>query len=234
VNQADTTTGTHANLLANLSNAIKTFVDDCKYLNIQDRVIGLTFSEFGRRIKSNSSMGTDHGAAAPMFIFGDNVVPGIIGNNPSIPANATVNDNIPFQYDFRSVYASILQKWFCVDESNLKLILYKNFQSLNILKSVGCNFNNNPGTGVSIMNVYPNPFVDADIVTIQFHTIGGHVAIQIIDTLGRLVSILYEAELAAGTYTQTFASKGLPSGTYYIRLQNDSQQEVKPIMKVRQ
>jgi uncharacterized protein (DUF1501 family) len=64
VNQTDTTTGTHSNLLANLSNAIKAFVDDCQFLGVQDRVIGLTFSEFGRRIKSNSSMGTEHGAAA--------------------------------------------------------------------------------------------------------------------------------------------------------------------------
>jgi uncharacterized protein (DUF1501 family) len=234
VNASDTTTGTHANLLGNLSNAIKAFVDDCKYLDIQDRVIGLTFSEFGRRIKSNSSTGTDHGAAAPMFIFGDSVVPGMVGTNPSIPVSATVNDNIPFQYDFRSVYASLLQKWFCVDESNLKLILYKDFQSLNLLKAVGCNLNTNPGTGVSIMSVYPNPFVDADTVTIQYHINDGHVSIQLIDTLGRRLNVLFDADMVAGTYIQTFTSKGLPSGTYYIRLQNGSDQEVKPIMKVRQ
>jgi uncharacterized protein (DUF1501 family) len=232
VNQTDTTIGTHANLLTNLSNAIKAFVDDCKYLDIQDRVIGMTFSEFGRRIKSNSSLGTDHGAAAPMFIFGDNVQPGILGTNPSIPVNATVNDNIPFQYDFRSVYASVLQNWFCVDSTDLQSILFKNFQSLNIVKGVGCNNNGNTVTDVSIISVYPNPFADMDTVSIQFHTNGGHTSIQLIDTLGRVVATPVDAQMVAGNYTQNFKSQGLPSGVYYIRLQNGSHQEVKSIMKV--
>lgn len=108
VNATDTTIGTHANLLTNVSNAIKAFQDDLQFLSIDDHVIGMTFSEFGRRIKSNASGGTDHGAAAPVFLFGKNVVRGVYGTNPAIPVNATVNDNIPFQYDFRSVYASIL------------------------------------------------------------------------------------------------------------------------------
>src|SRR5437868_2115566 len=110
-NAGDTTNGNHANLLKNVSNAIKAFQDDCKFLGIEDRVIGMTFSEFGRRIKSNSSQGTDHGAAAPMFLFGKNVLPGIMGSNPTIPTTVSVNDNIPMQYDFRSVYATILENW---------------------------------------------------------------------------------------------------------------------------
>ena len=234
VNQTDTTTGAHANLLTNVSNAIKAFVDDCKFLDIQDRVVGMTFSEFGRRIKSNSSLGTDHGAAAPMFLFGENVVPGIVGTNPTIPANATVNDNIPFQYDFRSVYASVLQKWFCVDNTNLQSILFKNFQSLNLVKNGGCNNSGNQATVVSIVSVYPNPFADTDTVRIQFHINGGYTVIQVIDTLGRVVSTLLEAEMTAGTYTSNFNSQGLPVGVYYIRLQNESQQQVKPIVKVRE
>ena len=49
---------------------VKAFQDDLRFLQVQDRVIGMTYSEFGRRIKSNSSIGTDHGAGAPMFLFG--------------------------------------------------------------------------------------------------------------------------------------------------------------------
>jgi len=233
VNQTDTTTGTHANLLNNLSSAIKAFVDDCKFLDIQERVVGMTFSEFGRRIKSNSSLGTDHGAAAPMFIFGKNVVSGILGTNPSIPTNATVNDNIPFQYDFRSVYASVLQQWFCVDNTNLQSILLKNFQSLNIVMSAGCNANGNPTGDVSVISVSPNPFADTDTIKIQFRTNGGYTLIQLIDALGRVVLTPLEGEMSAGTYTQNFNSYSLPSGVYYIRLQNGSQQQVKPVMKVR-
>src|SRR5688572_16281575 len=88
VNQADTTTGAHATLLQRVSDAVKAFMDDLKFLGVQRRVMGLTFSEFGRRIKSNSSLGTDHGAAAPVILFGEYVAGGILGNNPTIPANA--------------------------------------------------------------------------------------------------------------------------------------------------
>ena len=167
-----------------------------------------------------------------MFIFGQNVMPGVVGSNPSIPVNATVNDNIPFQYDFRSVYASVLQKWFCVDSSNLQSILYKNFQSMNIVKSVGCNNTGPQPADVSIISVYPNPFANMDVVRIQYHTNGGHTMIQVIDTLGRVISTLVDAQLTAGTYTQNFKSQGLPSGVYYIRLQNESEQDVKSIVKV--
>ena len=95
VGATDTTTGNHATLLQRVSDAIKAFQDDLKFQNVEDRVVGMTYSEFGRRIKSNSSTGTDHGAAAPMFLFGSNIEAGMLGVNPTIPANATVNDNIP-------------------------------------------------------------------------------------------------------------------------------------------
>ena len=111
----DTSTGGHARLLGNVSAAIKAFQDDLKFLGVDDRVLGITFSEFGRRILSNASLGTDHGAAAPLFIFGAKVQGGVTGSNPIIPVTATVGDNVPYQYDFRSVYGSILTNWLCVD-----------------------------------------------------------------------------------------------------------------------
>lgn len=232
-NAADTTTGTHNNLLTNISNAIKAFMDDCKFLNIEERVVGMTFSEFGRRIKSNSSLGTDHGAAAPMFIFGKNVIPGVVGTNPTIPANVSVNDNIPFQYDFRSVYASVLQKWFCVDNITLETILFNNFQTLNIVNNASCtNTDPNQNAGDSLINIYPNPFVET--TTIKFSTKGGHTLIQIIDTLGRVVKNPVDQEYNAGTYITSFDSGGLPTGVYYVRLQNGPFQQVKPMLKVRQ
>jgi uncharacterized protein (DUF1501 family) len=64
VNTTDTTTGTHANLWKQISDAIKAFTDDLKAMGVSKRVVGMTYSEFGRRIKSNASGGTDHGAAA--------------------------------------------------------------------------------------------------------------------------------------------------------------------------
>lgn len=131
----DTTTGNHAKLLAKLSEAIGAFQDDLRLQQVSDRVIGMTFSEFGRRIKSNASGGTDHGAAAPVFIFGDGVQPGIIGDNPVLPANATVNDNVVMQYDFRALYATMLEKWFDTDTSSVSSVLLKSFPLLPLVRS---------------------------------------------------------------------------------------------------
>ena len=119
-NQTDSTTttiGTHATLLGDLSAAIHTFMNDVVALGLEDRVMGMTFSEFGRRVKSNASVGTDHGSAGPMFIFGKHVNPTVVGVNAVIPSTATSSTNVPTQYDYRQVYHSILQGWFCLSAS---------------------------------------------------------------------------------------------------------------------
>lgn len=126
----DTTTGTHAQLLRRVSEAIGAFMDDLKGLNVADRVMGMTFSEFGRRIKSNASGGTDHGAAAPVFYFGSAVRAGVIGANPQLPTAATVNDNIAMQHDFRSVYATVLQQWLNLPAADVQRVLMGQFPLL--------------------------------------------------------------------------------------------------------
>lgn len=235
VEAGDTSTGVHANLLKTLSDAVKAFMDDCKFLQVHERVLGMTFSEFGRRIKSNSSMGTDHGAAAPMFIFGGQVIPGVTGNNPVIPGGASVQDNIPFQYDFRSIYASILEKWFCVPADTLQTVLFRNFQSLNIVSDADCTGttpeNPNQNAGEQLVGNYPNPFTQS--TTIRYTTRGGHTLVQVIDMLGRLVRTAVDTEIAMGTYTISWDSGGLPTGVYYVRLQNGPTQQVKAMLKVR-
>jgi uncharacterized protein (DUF1501 family) len=126
----DTTMGTHAKLLAKLSEAINAFQDDLGYLQVGNRVIGMTFSEFGRRIQSNASGGTDHGAAAPVFVFGEGVRPGIVGENPTWPSKLTVNDNLALQYDFRAIYGTLLEKWFRTGEAVTSAVLFKDYPTL--------------------------------------------------------------------------------------------------------
>jgi uncharacterized protein (DUF1501 family) len=238
VNAADTTTGTHATLLQKVSDAVKAFQDDLQFLNIQNRVIGMTYSEFGRRIKSNSSVGTDHGAAAPMFVFGNMVQSGVLGNNPDIPVNATVNDNVPMQYDFRSIYSTILEKWFCLDKTVVAGLYPPNInsqlQSLPLFKSsLTCNAVTPPApVSDKIIYNYPHPFTNS--TDIYFKTQGGHTLIQIIDTLGRVIITLLEKDYPAATSDKiTFNSEGLPTGIYYARLQNGVIQKVWPMLKVR-
>jgi uncharacterized protein (DUF1501 family) len=128
--ETDTTTGNHSKLLQRVSEAVGAFMDDLECLQLGDRVMGMTFSEFGRRIKSNASGGTDHGAAAPVFFFGHSIKGGIIGTNPVLPANVTVNDNIIMQNDFRSVYATVLQDWFKLQPADVQKILMGQFTTL--------------------------------------------------------------------------------------------------------
>lgn len=235
VSTGDTSIGTHANLMARVSDAVRAFMLDIKGLGVEDRVIGMTFSEFGRRIKSNSSLGTDHGAAAPVFVFGKNVRSGIIGNSPTIATNVSVNDNIPYQYDFRSIYASILKQWFCVNSTDLQLVMLKNFQELPLCVNGACGITGLQevirGAGEEYVVSYPNPFVKDTRVT--FRTLGGHTMVQILDTMGRVVRVLTDRDYVAGTYHLTFDSEGLPLGVYYVRFQNKSIQQVKSILKVR-
>ncbi|MBN8675397.1 MAG: DUF1501 domain-containing protein [Chitinophagales bacterium] len=234
---ADTTTGTHATLLQRVSDAIKAFQDDLKFLGVEDRVVGMTYSEFGRRIKSNSSTGTDHGAAAPMFVFGSKVEAGMLGVNPTIPVNATVNDNVPMQYDFRSVYSTLLEKWFCLERSVVDSLFPPNInaqlQSLPLIKAGACSGVTPPPpapTDILITNS-PNPFTGS--TEIKFTTAGGHTFIQIIDTLGRVIKTLVDTDYTAGTYKISFVADGLANGIYYARFQNGVTQQVRAMMKVR-
>lgn len=229
----DPTIGKHADLLKELSDAVKAFQDDLAFLQIEDRVLSFTFSEFGRRIKSNFSVGTDHGAAAPMLIFGSKVQSGVLGENPSITANTTVNNNIPHQYDYRSVYASILEKWFCADNMTLQSVLLKNFQSLPIIQDGLCNGIDdlNKKAGISLISNYPNPFTNN--TTVKYITQGGHTLVQVIDCMGRVVNSLVDKDQIGNTYTIPFNSSGLAAGIYYLRLQNGPLQQVRPILKVK-
>ena len=126
-------TAPHPKLLWYLSTAINAFQDDLKLNGLEDRVLGMTFSEFGRRIISNSAAGTDHGTAAPLFMFGSSVKGGIVGNNPVLPEKASVEDNVAMTVDFRQVYSTVLKDWFCADESEIKKVLFKDFKPLPVI-----------------------------------------------------------------------------------------------------
>jgi uncharacterized protein (DUF1501 family) len=97
--------------LKELGYALKAFTDDLASMGASDRVMIMTFSEFGRRVHENGSQGTDHGAAAPMFLVGPKMKAGLLGGEPSLaPADLTDGD-VKYNTDFRSVYASILESW---------------------------------------------------------------------------------------------------------------------------
>ena len=106
---------THDKLMADLSTSLSAFCNDLKKQGNFNRVMVLTFSEFGRRLKENSSGGTDHGAPGPMFVLGGAVKPGLFGGYPSL---TDLHDgDLKFSTDFRSVYATVLKNWLKTDPS---------------------------------------------------------------------------------------------------------------------
>ena len=242
VNQTDKTTGTHATLLQRLSDAVAAFQNDVKFLStstnrLEDRVIGMTFSEFGRRVQSNASLGTDHGTAAPMFVFGKSInstSTGIIGTNPSL--TDLTNGNLKMQYDFRSVYGSILSQWFGVSSAELSAVLLRNFQQLPIIR---------PGVAVAVPDEssipreyllyenYPNPFNPSTTITYDLPT-EANVVLKVYDMLGREVTTLVDDRQLAGHHQVRFdASTGLSSGGYIYHLQAGSFRDRKKMLYVR-
>jgi len=98
-------------LLGDLAESVKSFTDDLKAQGNMGRVLVMTFSEFGRRVSENANGGTDHGAAAPMFIVGDKVKSGLLGRYPSLAPQDLYQGDVKYNVDFRSVYAGVLEDW---------------------------------------------------------------------------------------------------------------------------
>ena len=101
--------GAHAALLTELSDSIAAFHDDISAAGQADRVAVLTFSEFGRRVAENASLGTDHGAAAPVFLVGPVAKPGLVGAHPKF--DDLDDGDLKYHTDFRRIYASLLSDW---------------------------------------------------------------------------------------------------------------------------
>ncbi len=115
----------HSALLRELGDALNAFAEDLREKGMQEQVLTMCFSEFGRRVAQNASDGTDHGTAAPMFLMGSGIETGLIGKHPSL--SNLDNGDLKFHTDFRQVYATILENWLSCDSS---LILDKQYESL--------------------------------------------------------------------------------------------------------
>jgi len=115
-------------LLQQFGDGLKAFYDDLAAHNADDRVLTMTFSEFGRRVEENANRGTDHGTAAPMFVVGGGVKGGVYGDHPSL--TDLDYGNLKWHTDFRSVYATVLEGWLDVPAS---AVLGDSFSSLKFI-----------------------------------------------------------------------------------------------------
>ena len=101
---------THNTLMTTLAQGLSAFYTDLEKHGKADNVVVMTWSEFGRRVEENGSLGTDHGTAAPLFVLGNPVNKGIFGEPPSL-SSLDANGNLKYTVDFRSVYATVLDRW---------------------------------------------------------------------------------------------------------------------------
>ena len=223
--------GEHANLLDQVSAAIEAFQSDLKVLNIDQKVIGMTFSEFGRQIASNSSFGTDHGTAAPLLLFGSCVNPGFTGSLPEIPSQVENQAGIEMQIDFRDIYGTILMDWFEVPESEVKNLLFDDFQKLNLINSCQDTAAEDLEEKINF-EVYPNPF--SSNMNIKFESkSSGRIRLDIYNVRGTKVLKVFDKTLSSGNHDFNVNTSRLLSGTYFIHLISNESLVVKKMVKIR-
>ena len=117
--------GQHFTLLTYFSQGVKAFYDDLAEHGLADKTVIMEWSEFGRRPQENASFGTDHGTSSQMFIIGDPVHGGLYGEQPSL-TDLDQAGNLKFKVDFRSIYATILDRWLGVDSRTVLGVQYEN------------------------------------------------------------------------------------------------------------
>lgn len=237
--------GKHHDLLTELSGAIEAFMNDIDNQNIADDIVGITFSEFGRKARENGSFGTDHGEIAPMFVFGKPIAGGVSGINPDL-TEASESNNWQIQtvqYDYRQTFATLLQNFLGADNtiidatffnhtindsfSNLKLddLLKAEFKLDN--ECFGSALSTNTAEDVKNWLVYPNPFRNTinisgieDISSLKY---------RIYNSSGVLI-INNSGDISNGKLSLNL--RRLPNGIYLIEILTGGKKEIHKVIKI--
>ena len=234
--------GRHAELLNEVSTAVDAFVEDVNSDSIGDDIIGLTFSEFGRKAMQNGNLGTDHGEIAPMFVFGKPVQGGVSGTNVDL-TEATSNNNWQIktvQHDYRQVFATLMQDFLGAenavvdnaffDQTNNESFSGKKIQDIikpsHYVDSTCYALSNNTNKSETFWAAYPNPVYDK--LFINPITNNSQVKYDICNTSGKLIKS-GKLDMQLGYSAIDMAS--LPHGLYVVTLQADGVQETKKIIK---
>ena len=224
--------GKHAALLYHISSAVKAFQDDLKALGLEDRVITATFSEFGRRPEANSSFGTDHGTAAPMFIFGKNVQPGVLGVNPDL--SKLYGSNLPEQHDYRQVFTSLLQDGLGASDETIKKTLFEDYLNQKLpLVNYNKVITGEPSfidQRFRLHNCYPNPVKDRTTFSF-FINASAHTTLRIYDLSGRMVREIINGQREAGAHEIVADLSPLKPGSYVYRIEAGLLQAAKTLIK---
>ena len=224
VTNFDTTIGNHAALLYHISSAMKAFQDDLKERGIEDRVLTITSSEFGRQIASNGGFGTDHGRGGPVLMFGKWVVPGMNGTVPDLNQRT-----VQMQFDYRQIYSTILKDWFCVDSALVdggsadSTMIRGDYQGRGeTLPLINTNFVTSTEDFINeryyLNDCYPNPVKDEVVFSFRVNRKMA-VKLELFDIKGKLIrTILDWEEKEIGEHTIQYRLSGISPGKYIYRI----------------
>lgn len=226
----DPTQGTHANLIQTLSDAVAAFQTDLQLLGLEDRVAGMTFSEFGRQIASNASYGTDHGDAAPLLLFGTCLSISIMGSNPIIGNSIINQEGIPMEYDFRDIYASILKDWFQVPAADIQALFEHSVTFYPLLDSCNVGLNELELAEHHAL-IYPNPCYTNS--TVRFMAQNEWVKIVVLDMKGSEVVQVYDGNLTQGEHNIPMQLSHLETGQYIVKIMKKSGSISENLVKVK-
>jgi uncharacterized protein (DUF1501 family) len=241
-NSKDPSSG-HGLLLSQLSAAIAAFQADMEAMGVADRVIGMTYSEFGRRVDDNASDGTDHGTCAPQFLFGTQINGELYGQMPDL-TDLDENEDLKWKVDFRQLYANVLGDWFGVSEPMRKAILNDQGSSERFSFDVPVN---GSGKVQSLIKTplksvapaereiarfeggYPNPFIDHTRIRFALSE-AALVSLEVYDSRGSKVRTLVSGKLGRGPHEATLESLGLAAGSYFCRLEANGTVQTRQIV----
>ncbi|HCX22852.1 MAG: hypothetical protein CMB80_29715 [Flammeovirgaceae bacterium] len=231
----DPTMGNHAALLFHISEAMKAFNTDLINRGLHTKVLTVSMSEFGRRIGSNGSYGTDHGTGGPVMMFGAGVNPGIYGTNPDMSAN-----NVGMQFDYRQLYAGILHEWLGVEKSVITNDIFfgdyisgpnpngGNYEPLDLIKETITGTDDFLKSKFNIQSIYPNPatqYAQANILVNDYQNVG----VELIDVNGRVVQRLSRS-VKPGKHTFTFQLNNTPPGIYFVKAKSEKLNDTKRLI----
>lgn len=233
--------GTHTGLLNSVSKAIAGFQDDIEKMGVADKVVGVVFTEFGRTVKSNGGKGTDHGLSTPIWLFGKSLKGGRYGTNPKIlnPTTNKVESHVPMQFDYRSVYYSLLKDWFCLSQSQLESVFggatktAKYAAQYHDLFRPGSITTNTEDIYIAertdqLIEVFPNPIEQSGVI--PFNTSGGYVTLELYNTEGLKIKTVMEKQVSAGHHEVRFDKQDLKSGLYVIRMRKEGFTDSKKLL----
>lgn len=226
--------GRQRTLHEDLANSIKHFYEDLATAGYDDKVLGMTISEFGRRPYENGSNGTDHGAASPTFLFGGGLNGnGFVGSHPDINAAAWDNNNnlVP-STDFRDLYASVLTDWFCLEPSIVNTVLLNdNYQSLDL--GLNCQGLYTPEfSNVSYFNHVATYKDNRTFIELHLQNTA-HVEVKLFNIIGQEVVSLGNEILHPGKHridVKARANTRLANGQYIYRIHTQGQYYSKSIL----